>query len=99
MRGYLYNTPDYEKMLEIKNYVKSFTQNNLKQLSSAKNAPPEVKKKLFGNLGEKFKKGLDNHILKVASGKYGVGHGMIAEALEETTEELTQDLAFEIGKQ
>lgn len=99
MRGYLYNTPDYEKMLEIKNYVKSFTQNNLKQLSSAKNAPPEVKKKLFGKLGKKFKNGLDNHILKVASGKYGVGHGMIAEALEETTEELTQDLAFEIGKQ
>jgi hypothetical protein len=99
MRGYLYNTPDYEKMHEVKNMMKAYMQNNLKQLTSAKNSSPEVKKKIFGDFGIKFKNALDNHILKVESGKFGIMHGMIAEALEETTEEITQDLAFEIGKQ
>lgn len=99
MRGYLYNTPDYEKMHEVKNMMKTYMQNNLKQLANAKNSSSEVKKKIFGEFGKKFKNALDNHILKVESGKYGVTHGMFAEALEETTEEITQDLAFEIGKQ
>ena len=99
MRGYLYNTPDYEKLQDIKVITKNFIKNNLPQLKNAQTSNPEVKKKLFGKLSNKFRTALDNHILKVASGKYGIGHGMLAEALEETTEEITQDLAFEIGKQ
>lgn len=99
MRGYLYNTPDYAKMQEVKNITKRWIENNLNKLSKAKTAAPETKKKIFGELGTKFKKALDNHILQVESGRYSVSHGMIAEALEETAEEITQDLAFEIGKQ
>lgn len=74
-------------------------ENNLSKLAKAKTATPEAKKKIFGDLGTKFKKALDNHILQVESGRYSVSQGMIAEALEETAEEITQDLAFEIGKQ
>lgn len=99
-RGILSNTPDYELRRDVKTLVKSYLENNAKTMAGdlAKNTTNEAKANLFKSWGNKIVKFLNDHVSEVKSGRFGIVQGAISEAIEEVSEEVMQDTAFQIGK-
>lgn len=99
-RGMLYNTPDYELKRDIKLLVDNYLRNNAKVMSKelVENATGEAKKNLFKKWGNSISTFLKNHVYDVKSGRFGIAAGALNEGVEEFTEEIAQDVAFQIGK-
>lgn len=99
-RGILSNTPDYELRRDVKTLVKSYLENNAKTMAGdlTKNTTNEAKANLFKSWGNKIVKFLNDHVSEVKSGRFGIVQGAISEAIEEVSEEVMQDAAFQIGK-
>lgn len=99
-RGMLYNTPDYELKKDIKLLVDNYLRNNAKVMSKelVENATGEAKKNLFKKWGNSISTFLKNHVYDVKSGRFGIAAGALNEGVEEFTEEIAQDAAFQIGK-
>lgn len=99
-RGMLYNTPDYELKRDIKLLVDNYLRNNAKVMSKelVENATGEAKKNLFKKWGNSISTFLKNHVYDVKSGRFGIAAGALNEGVEEFTEEVAQDVAFQIGK-
>lgn len=99
-RGMLYNTPDYELKRDIKLLVDNYLRNNAKVMSKelVENATGEAKKNLFKKWGNSISTFLKNHVYNVKSGRFGIVAGALNEGVEEFTEEVAQDVAFQIGK-
>ena len=98
--GMLYNTPDYELKRDIKLLVDNYLRNNAKVMSKelVENATGEAKKNLFKKWGNSISTFLKNHVYDVKSGRFGIAAGALNEGVEEFTEEVAQDVAFQIGK-
>lgn len=98
--GMLYNTPDYELKRDIKLLVDNYLRNNAKVMSKelVENATGEAKKNLFKKWGNSISTFLKNHVYDVKSGRFGIAAGALNEGVEEFTEEIAQDVAFQIGK-
>ena len=99
-RGILYNTPDYELARDIKLLTRQYLKNNAdkmkKDLATATtDIAKSTKLKSWGNSFLKFFK---NHISDVKSGRFGIMDGALNEGLEEVSEEMIQDLSFQVGK-
>ena len=96
----LYNTPDYELKRDIKLLVDNYLRNNAKVMSKelVENATGEAKKNLFKKWGNSISTFLKNHVYDVKSGRFGIAAGALNEGVEEFTEEVAQDVAFQIGK-
>lgn len=99
-KGMLYNTPDYELKRDIKLLVDNYLRNNAKVMSKelVENATGEAKKNLFKKWGNSISTFLKNHVYDVKSGHFGIAAGALNEGVEEFTEEIAQDVAFQIGK-
>lgn len=99
-RGMLYNTPDHELKKDIKLLVDNYLRNNAKVMSKelVENATGEAKKNLFKKWGNSISTFLKNHVYDVKSGRFGIAAGALNEGVEEFTEEIAQDVAFQIGK-
>ena len=99
-RGMLYNTPDYKLKRDIKLLVDNYLRNNAKVMSKelVENATGEAKKNLFKKWGNSISTFLKNHVYDVKSGRFGIAAGALNEGVEEFTEEVAQDVAFQIGK-
>ena len=99
-RGMLYNTPDYELKRDIKLLVDNYLRNNAKVMSKelVENATGEAKKNLFKKWGNSISTFLKTHVYDVKSGRFGIAAGALNEGVEEFTEEVAQDVAFQIGK-
>lgn len=99
-RGMLYNTPDYEVSRDIKlltrQWLKTSSDKMKKDLATATTeVAKQSKLKLWGNT---LVNHIKNHVGDVKSGRFGIISGAINEGLEEVSEEVTQDIAFQIGK-
>ena len=99
-KGMLYNTPDYNLKRDIKLLVDNYLRNNAKVMSKelVENATGEAKKNLFKKWGNSISTFLKNHVYDVKSGRFGIAAGALNEGVEEFTEEIAQDVAFQIGK-
>lgn len=99
-RGMLYNTSDYEINRDIKILVKKYLENNKSKIAGEviETVSNEGTQNFFKKHGKALTDFLKTHIADVNSGRFGIGAGMMSEALEETSEELAADAAIQIGK-
>jgi hypothetical protein len=109
-RGLLSNNMEYEARREMKQVTKAFIDTMGPQYKAAgiptvsavaaDTATDQAKTGFMKSLGKKAKSFFTKHIDKVSSGTFegirGIGHGMLAEAAEETMEEVMQDSAIGI---
>lgn len=99
-RGMLYNTPDYEIARDIKlltrQWIKTSADKMKKDLGTA--TSEIAKQSKLKSWGNSFLGFIKNHANEIKSGRFGIVHGAINEGLEEVSEELVQDLSFQIGK-
>lgn len=99
-RGMLYNTSDYEIERDIKILIKNYLQNNKSKITkeAAETTSDVGTQNFFKKHGKSITDFFKTHIADVNSGRFGIGAGMLNEALEETSEELAADAAIQIGK-
>lgn len=99
-RGILTNTPDYELQRDIRIQVKNYLKNNAKLMQGevSQATTDEAKKSVFKTWGKRITDFFENHISEVESGRFGIVSGAISEGTEEVMEEISQDIAFQIGK-
>lgn len=99
-RGMLYNTSDYEINRDIKILVKKYLENNKSKIAGdvVETISNEGTQNFFKKHGKALTDFFKMHIADVNSGRFGIGAGMMNEALEETSEELAADAAIQIGK-
>ena len=98
-RGLLYNGSDYETKKKIDILVKSYLKNNAAKMSKeVANASTETKKSIYKKWISGISSFIKNHIAEVNAGEFGIMAGAIGEGLEEISEEVAQDLAFQIGQ-
>ena len=105
MRGLLTNSKDYEMLRDMKLYTTELAKQNIKHLqsqglasvaeSSMNNATKTAWYKSIGKSVSNFWK---NHITSVKSGKFSIKEGMLAEGLEELSEEVMQDSATMLSR-
>jgi hypothetical protein len=105
-RGMLANNMDYELKRELKQVVNAFVNTmdepfkkaGIPMATAVATASPEAKVGFLKSIGKKAKNFFTNHINNVSSGTFegfkGIGHGMLAEGVEETMEEIMQDSAI-----
>ena len=104
-RGMLTNNMDYELKREMKTVAKAFVDTMEETYKKAgiptitsSTSTEAAKTNIFKTLGQKAKSFYNNHINKVSSGMISIPHGMLAEGIEETMEEVMQDSAVAITR-
>ena len=100
MRSILYNADDYELARNIKTITRKYLENNnkaiLKETLTAAN--DETKKSVLKKWGNSFSKFLQNNVLQSDLGRFSIARGALGEGIEETIEEIGQDVSMEIGR-
>lgn len=98
-RGLLYNGSDYETKKKVDLLVKSYLKNNAaKMAKDVVGANNETKKAVYKQWISSIGSFIKNHIAEVNAGEFGIMAGAVGEGLEEISEEVAQDLAFQIGQ-
>lgn len=98
-RGLLYNSSDYETKKKVDLLVKSYLKNNAaKMAKDVVGANNETKKAVYKQWISSIGSFIKNHIAEVNAGEFGIMAGAVGEGLEEISEEVAQDLAFQIGQ-
>lgn len=99
-RGLLYNTPEYELSRNIRTLTKKYLKNNseaiAKDLSAA--ATTEAKKNVLKRWGNNISNFFKNNIVDNDYGRFSIVYGAVGEGVEETMEEIAQDISFQVGK-
>ena len=95
-RALLTGSTSAEEAKRIKTILKNYLKNNASKMSSDQKimAPDSF----FKKWGKKFKEYIQNHYEDAVNGNLGIVGGAINEGLEELTEELTADVAIQLGK-
>lgn len=95
-RALLTGSTSAEETRRIKTILKNYLKNNASKMSSDQKimAPDSF----FKKWGNKFKEYIQNHYEDAVNGNLGIVGGAINEGLEELTEELTADVAIQLGK-
>lgn len=100
MRSILYNADDYELSRNIKTITRKYLENNnkaiLKETLTAAN--DETKKSVLKKWGDSFSKFLQKNVLQSDLGRFSIARGALGEGIEETIEEIGQDVSMEIGR-
>lgn len=98
-RGLLYNSSDYETKKKVDLLVKSYLKNNASKMAKdVVGANNETKKAVYKQWISSIGSFIKNHIAEVNAGEFGIMAGAVGEGLEEISEEVAQDLAFQIGQ-
>lgn len=98
-RGLLYNGSDYETKKKIDILVNSYLKNNASKMAKdVVGANNETKKAIYKQWISSIGSFIKNHIAEVNAGEFGIMAGAIGEGLEEISEEVAQDLSFQIGQ-
>lgn len=105
MRGLLTNNKNYEMVRDMKLYTTELAKQNIKHLESqgltsvAESALSNAEKVAwYKDIGKSLAKFWKDHVTSVKSGKFSIKAGMMAEGLEELSEEVMQDSATMLSR-
>ena len=104
-RGMLSNTPDYELSQEMRAVGKAFATHMTDEVRGAKILKEVAEEAVSGNklpwykeLAKKAQNFFTGHVKEVSTGKFGIVSGMLAEGVEELSEEVMQDSATQLAR-
>ena len=99
-RGYLYNSADWEAQRDLRIITRQYLQNNADALKRevAKSADKASKLEAVKSFGGKMINWIKEHAFDTRMGRHSIMYGAMGEGLEELSEEVAQDLSYQVGK-